>query len=96
MPLVDAGSAMLGFMQDYDYIQCPVNAGRALSLGTERRGLLNHTLPYSLAGWSRVVVWVCTTAEGLLVGVPIMARLWQEHVALAAAAAVEQANDHQR
>lgn len=88
-------SAMLGFMQHYDLILCPVDAGPAPPLGTERPGLFNHTLPYSLTGWPCVVVRVGTTAEGLPVGVQIVARPWQEHVALAAAAALERATDVQ-
>ncbi len=82
-------SAMLGFMHHYDLILCPVDAGPAPRLGTERAGLFNHTLPYSLAGWPCVVVRAGTNAEGLPVGVQIVARPWHEHVVLAAAAAIE-------
>lgn len=82
-------SAMLGFMQRYDLILCPVDAGPAPLLGMERPGLFSHTLPYSLAGWPCVVVRAGTSTEGLPIGVQIVARPWQEHVALAAAAAVE-------
>jgi len=84
-------SAMLGFMEDYDLVVCPVDAGPAPPLGVERPGLFSHTLPYSLAGWPCVVVRLGTSGEGLPVGVQIVARPWQEHVVLAAGAALEQA-----
>ncbi|KAF2407192.1 amidase [Pseudomonas antarctica] len=84
-------SAMLGFMADYDLILCPVDAAPAPSLGAERPGLFSHTLPYSLAGWPCVVVRAGTDASGLPVGVQIVARPWHEHLALAAAMAIERA-----
>jgi len=84
-------TAMLGFMADYDIILCPVDAAPATRLGETRPGLFNHTLPYSLAGWPCVVVRAGTDSAGLPVGVQIVARPWHEHVALAAAAAIERA-----
>ena len=84
-------SAMLGFMADYDLILCPVDAASAPRLGAERQGLFSHTLPYSLTGWPCVVVRAGTDASGLPVGVQIVARPWHEHLALAAALAIERA-----
>lgn len=84
-------TAMLGFMADYDIILCPVDAAPATQLGETRPGLFSHTLPYSLAGWPCVVVRAGTDSAGLPVGVQIVARPWHEHVALAAAAAIERA-----
>lgn len=84
-------SAMLGFMEGYDIILCPVDTAPAPCVGEARPTLFNHTLPYSLAGWPSVVIRAGTSDTGLPVGVQIVARPWHEHVALAAAAAVEKA-----
>lgn len=84
-------SAMLGFMEDYDIILCPVDAAPAPRLGETRPSLFSHTLPYSLAGWPCVVIRAGTCDAGLPVGVQIVARPWHEHVALAAATAIEDA-----
>ncbi|MHA6575421.1 amidase [Pseudomonas yamanorum] len=84
-------SAMLGFMADYDLILCPVDAAPAPRMGASRPGLFSHTLPYSLAGWPCVVIRAGTCDAGLPVGVQIVARPWHEHLALAAAAAIERA-----
>ncbi|WP_448651084.1 amidase [Pseudomonas fluorescens] len=84
-------SAMLGFMADYDLILCPVDAAPAPRLGEPRPGLFSHTLAYSLTGWPCVVVRAGTDAAGLPVGVQIVARPWHEHLALAAAMAIERA-----
>lgn len=84
-------SAMLGFMANHDLILCPVDVAAAPRLGETRPGLFNHTLPYSLAGWPCVVVRAGTDADGLPVGVQIVARPWNEHLALAAARVIERA-----
>ena len=82
---------MLGFMANHDLILCPVDVAAAPRLGETRPGLFNHTLPYSLAGWPCVVVRAGTDADGLPVGVQIVARPWNEHLALAAARVIERA-----
>jgi amidase len=84
-------SAILGFMEGYDIILCPVYVAPAQCLGETRPTLFSHTLPYSLTGWPSVVIRAGTSDRGLPVGVQIVARPWLEHVALAAAGAVEKA-----
>lgn len=82
-------SAMLAFIANYDAIICPVDSDSAPLLGTDRTGMFNFTLPYSLTGWPCVVLRAGTTADGLPVGVQIVARAWHEHVALAVALKLE-------
>ncbi len=82
-------TAMLAFFGDYDAILCPVDAGPAPRRGEHRADLFGHTLPYSLTGWPCVVIRAGSSADGLPIGVQIVARPWQEHVALALARAIE-------
>jgi amidase len=80
----------LQFMQPFDLIVCPAAAdaapARAQALDTD----FIYTLPFSLTGYPCVVVRAGTSAEGLPIGVQIVARPWQDHVALAAARLIEQ------
>jgi amidase len=50
-----------------------------------------YTLPFSLTGWPCVVVRAGTSADGLPIGVQIVARAWREDVALTVARHVETA-----
>jgi amidase len=84
---------MLAFFEDHDLIVSPVNANPAISHGTFRelyRGF-SYTMSYNLTGWPGAVVRVGSTAEGLPIGVQIVARPWREDVALAAAGYLESA-----
>ncbi|MCB0232115.1 MAG: hypothetical protein KDH90_23845, partial [Anaerolineae bacterium] len=51
----------------------------------------NYTIPFSLTGWPCAVVRAGTSPDGLPIGVQIVGRSWQEHVAVAAAHRIEQA-----
>jgi amidase len=82
---------MLAFMEDYDVIVCPVAAEPAPPHGPVPVETWLYTLPYSLTGYPVVVVPAATSPEGLPVGLQIIARPWREHVALAAASAIERA-----
>jgi amidase len=88
-------SAMLAFFEKYDVLLCPVNAypalphGEVMSLG--RFPLLPYTSVYNLAGWPGVVVRGGTSPEGLPMGVQIVARPWQEEVALVVGQQIETA-----
>jgi amidase len=86
---------MLGFMGGYDAIVCPVNAFTALPHGTtwdmDRLPGFSYTMAYNLTGWPVVVVRAGTSAEGLPIGVQIVARPWHEDVALALAQRIEAA-----
>lgn len=76
-------SGMLSFLQGHDVILCPVDSRPAPIHGELTDGLFNYTLPFSLTGWPCLVVRLGTSAEGLPIGVQIVARPWHEEVALA-------------
>jgi amidase len=82
--------ALLGFLADYDVILTPAAEQPARRHGTGTGGIL-YTLPYSLTGWPCVVVRAGTAPDGMPIGVQVVARPWREDVALAVAAAVEEA-----
>lgn len=83
-------ASMLRFMDGYDVIVCPV----ATAIAPEHRALTGqdfiYMLPYSLTGYPVVVVR-SGEADGMPIGVQIIARPWHDHVALAAAKHVESA-----
>ena len=83
---------MLSFLDRYDLILSPVSACPALPHGTagSERASFSYTMTYSLTGWPAVVVRAGTSAEGLPIGVQIVASPWREELALAAAACIEQ------
>jgi amidase len=84
-------SAMLGFLEKYDVIICPVAAYPALPHGTSLENLpaFSYTFTYNLTGWPGTVVRGGTSPEGLPIGVQIVARPWREDVALAVAQHLE-------
>jgi amidase len=82
-------TTMLGFIERYDLILCPVADEPAVPLGVEGNGI--YCLPYSLTGYPCVVVRAGTSPEGLSIGVQVVARPWREDVALAAARWIETA-----
>ena len=82
-------AAMLGFVERYDLIVCPVADAPALPQGTEGNG--SYCLPYSLTGYPCAVMRAGTSPEGLPIGVQVVARPWREDVALAAAEQIEKA-----
>lgn len=84
-------SWMLSFMERYDVILCPVNACPAMPHGatSEQTPSFSYTFVYNLTGWPGAVVRVGTTAEGLPIGVQIVARPWREDVALKVAQFLE-------
>jgi amidase len=49
----------------------------------------NYTLPFSLCGYPCVVVRVGTSADGLPIGIQVIARPWKEQHALATASTLE-------
>jgi len=55
--------------------------------------VVSYTTPYSLTGWPCAVVRCGSSPEGLPLGVQVVARPWQDHVALAAAAFLEETFD---
>lgn len=85
-------SDMHHFMQDYDLIVCPVNAYPTMphSEAAEKVTGYTYTRIYNITGWPVVVVRAGTSAEGMPIGVQLVAQPWREDVALAAAKQIEQ------
>ena len=87
---------MSAFMQQYDVIICPVTASPAVAHGnTFNENVLpgfSYTAAYNLTGWPAAVVRYGTSAEGLPIGVQIVAAPWREDIALAVAQHLEAAS----
>ena len=91
------------FAAEYDILICPVTTGPAPLHGQPPWGIelgdydryegFNHTHALSLAGMPVVVV-PAGTQDGLPIGVQIVSRPYEEHMALAAALAVETGLKH--
>ena len=86
-------STMLGFMEHYDAVLCPVCSFAGMVHGStyDRLSSFSYTMTYNLTGWPAAVVRAGTSAGGLPVGVQIVTRPWHEHVALAIARQLEEA-----
>jgi amidase len=88
-------SSMLAFMEGYDVLLCPVCATPAMPHGAtfddEMIAAFSYTMTYNLTGWPSAVVRAGTSAEGLPIGVQVVARPWREDVALAVAQQLEAA-----
>jgi amidase len=84
---------MLGFMEHYDAILCPACSFAGMVHGTtyDRLPCFSYTMTWNLTGWPAAVVRAGISAEGLPIGVQIVARPWHEHVALAIARWLEEA-----
>jgi len=88
-------SRMHSFLQNYDVILSPVNAGPALLHGSTavRESLLafSYTFTYNLTGWPGTVVRGGTSPEGLPIGLQVIAAPGREDVTLAVAKHLETA-----
>jgi len=93
-------SKLLGwFTSQYDLIVCPVNATPAEKYlpngeyppAAAPGGPTNpgYTGIYNTTGWPSAVVRAGTSPDGLPIGIQMIARPWNEHVSLAAAAHLE-------
>ena len=86
-------SSMLGFMENYDVIICPVSSFAALphgeSMMDKNRAGMNYTATYNITGWPSTVVRGGTSPDGLPIGVQVVARPWREDVSLAVAQYLE-------
>ena len=89
-------SDMLAFMQDFDLILAPVHASAAMPhdqlTGAANRPAFSYTQAFNLTGWPSVVVRAGSDRRGLPVGIQIVARPWQDELALHAAELVESAS----
>lgn len=81
-------TAMLAVLDRFDLILSPVAPEPAPMHGGEV--IWRYTTPHSLTGWPCAVVRA-GTSKGMPVGVQIAAGPWQDHLAIAAAAAIESA-----
>ncbi|KAA3643139.1 MAG: amidase [Chloroflexi bacterium] len=82
-------SRMLGFMQDYDVLLCPVSAYPAVPHGEVGRDTWSYINPYNFTGWPAATVRAGSTMEGLPIGVQVVARPWREDMALAVCQFIE-------
>jgi amidase len=86
-------AGMFEFLRKYDAILCPVYTRAALPHGAsildENFRGFSHTMAYNLTGWPAAVVRCGESADGLPIGVQIVAHPWREDVALAIAGWLE-------
>ncbi|WP_154855059.1 amidase [Cyclobacterium xiamenense] len=91
-------SKMLQWFSDYDVLLCPVTnapAGDINSGFSESSKYMDnpgesYTKPFNTCGWPGAVVRCGENAEGLPIGVQVVAQPWREDVALAVASYLEQ------
>ena len=86
-------SRMLQWMRSYDAVLAPaaVSAARPHEWEPPEGVRANYTGAYNLAGWPGAVVRCGTAADGMPLGVQVLAAPWREDIALAVAAALERA-----
>lgn len=79
------------FMQDYDILICPVTATTAREHGTTHAHAdeFTYAMTFNITGWPVVTIPCGLSAEGLPIGIQIVAKPWHDHVALAAALAIQ-------
>ena len=83
---------MLAFLRDFDAIVCPASPRCAPEHGfvpEERYRAWSHAMAYNLTGWPGVTVRAGTGADGLPIGVQVVARPGREDVAFALARRIE-------
>jgi amidase len=82
-----------GWMAGWDAILSPVFDGPApphgATAGPELQDAVRWTTPWSMTGWPCAVVRCGTSAEGLPIGVQVVAGPWRDDLALALAARLE-------
>ncbi len=83
--------SMVLFLSDFDAVLSPVAARPAPEHGGWGRDEYLYTLPWSLTGQPVSVVRFGTSAEGLPIGVQVVARRWRDDVAIALAVGLEAA-----
>lgn len=83
-------SSMLSFFNDFDVLLCPVNGRTAIPLG-EEEDMANYTYTsaFNLTGWPAAVVRAGTDANGLPIGIQIVAAPFREDHCLAVAGWLE-------
>lgn len=91
----DFRSRMLAFWREHHLLLCPVNAHAAIEHGAlDHEGGLqaySYTMTDNLTGWPVAVVRCGTSADGLPIGLPLVAPPWREEWCLAGAQLLEHA-----
>ncbi|MCD8535377.1 MAG: amidase [Verrucomicrobia bacterium] len=82
-------SKLAGWFRQYDVILCPTNAYPAPAHAKPVPNKAGYTSLYNVTGWPATVVRGGTSAEGLPLGLQIVARPWREDVTIAVAAYME-------
>jgi amidase len=97
-------SQMLSFMQGFDVVLCPVLNGPAEAFAEEEnretppieqeyaelmKSGYSYCMAFNITGWPAASVPVARSAEGLPIGVQVVAKAWREDVVLKVAAALE-------
>jgi amidase len=79
------------FIINYDVLLCPVAATTAKKHGTTYDNLeeFSYSVTCNLTGWPSVVVCCGTAENGLPIGVQIISRQWQDHMAIAVAKKIQ-------
>ncbi|MCG8291817.1 amidase [Pseudomonas entomophila] len=92
MQLDRCRQAMLGFMEDYDVILCPVAATVAKPHGCSYAQVrdFSYSICYSLVNWPVAVVPIGQSRDGLPIGIQVIAKPWREDLALQVAGHLEQ------
>ena len=87
-------AGLLRWVQDVDLIVCPVAPHPAILHGQSSDPRFNDTYSdvHNLTGWPAAVVRGGSSAEGLPIGVQLIAQPWREDIALAGARVVEAAS----
>ena len=85
---------MAAFMRGYDLVLAPVAPRPAPLHDTWTMEEYLYTLPYSLTG-QPIVALPFGVEDGLPIGVQVIARKWCDHVAIAAAMALESSTDRE-
>ncbi len=85
---------LLRWVQDVDLIVCPAMPQPAIRHGESTASWFGDTYSdiHNLTGWPAAVVRAGTSAEGLPIGVQLVAAPWREDVVLAGARVVEAAS----
>jgi amidase len=88
----EASSRALGFFADYDAILCPPSHALARPHQASHSDSFDdwsYITIHNLLGWPGVSVRAGTSADGLPVGVQVVAAPWREDIALALASKIE-------
>lgn len=85
-------SEQLAWFQKYDLIVCPASQQAPVRLDWERPADwtgASYTSQYNTTGWPAGVVRCGTAANGLPLGIQVLAQPWRDDVVMAALAAIE-------